>query len=203
MLDHHMSVDQMTRSWAGHPLPFNGTCGVWRRAAIEAAGGWRGETLAEDLDLSYRAWMLGLNGLFLSSVAVPGELPGSLEAWANQQFRWTTGFGQVARRVLPLLTTERVVPDSARKLAAFRHLSPAIVGPFVRWRTSVSVLLLVLQPGWALPLIGTTVLLFLLGLLALVLGLAIGQLTVRGSVPPHSFMVRCLHVMALQLLSLG
>ena len=199
MLDHHMSVDQMTRSWAGHPLPFNGTCGVWRRAAIEAAGGWRGETLAEDLDLSYRAWMLGLNGFFLSSVSVPGELPGSLEAWTNQQFRWTTGFGQVARRVLPLLTTERV-PEFGRKLAAFRHLSPAIVGPFVTMANLSLVFLLVLQPGWALPLIGTTVLLFLLGLLALVLGLAIGQSTVRGSVPPHSFMVRCLHVMALQLL---
>ena len=67
----------MTRSWAGDVLPFNGTCGIWRRTAIEAAGGWRGGTLAEDLDLSYRAWMLGMNGLFVSSVSVPGELPAS------------------------------------------------------------------------------------------------------------------------------
>ena len=57
LLDHHIGVEQTTRSWAGHALPFNGTCGIWRREAIEAAGGWRGDTLAEDLDLSYRAWL--------------------------------------------------------------------------------------------------------------------------------------------------
>jgi cellulose synthase/poly-beta-1,6-N-acetylglucosamine synthase-like glycosyltransferase len=198
MLDHHMSVDQMTRSWAGHPLPFNGTCGVWRRSAIAAAGGWRGDTLAEDLDLSYRAWILGQNGVFLSSVSVPGELPDSLDVWTNQQCRWTTGFGQVAWRILPLLTTERV-PGFWRKLAAFRHLGPAIVGPFVSVANLSLIVLLVLRPDWAWPLIGTTVFLFLLGLLAHLVGLAVGQFTVRGSLPPRGFAIRCVHVMGLQL----
>jgi cellulose synthase/poly-beta-1,6-N-acetylglucosamine synthase-like glycosyltransferase len=199
MLDHHMSVDQMTRSWAGHPLPFNGTCGIWRRAAIEAAGGWRGDTIAEDLDLSYRAWMQGLNGRFLSSVSACGELPASLEAWANQQHRWTTGFGQVARRMLPLLMTARV-PGFRRKLSAFQHLGPAITGPFATMANLSLIALLVLRPDWTLPLIATTGLLFLIGLLVHVLGLAVGQLTVRGSLPPRGFAARCAHAMALQLL---
>src|SRR6185312_173083 len=58
-LDAHYGVEQATRSWAGLPLPFNGTCGIWRRAAIEAGGGWQGKTLAEDMELSYAAWLKG------------------------------------------------------------------------------------------------------------------------------------------------
>jgi cellulose synthase/poly-beta-1,6-N-acetylglucosamine synthase-like glycosyltransferase len=199
MLDHHMSVDQMTRSWAGHPLPFNGTCGIWRRAAVEAAGGWRGDTLAEDLDLSYRAWMLGRNGRFLSSVSARGELPASLEAWANQQHRWATGFGQVARRILPLLMTARV-PGFRRKLSAFQHLGPAITGPFVAVANISFIALLMLRPDWTLPLVATTVLLLVVGLLAHVLGLAVGQIAVRGPLLRRGFMAQCVHAMALQLL---
>lgn len=199
MLDHHMSVDQMTRSWAGDPLPFNGTCGIWRRSAIEAAGGWRGDTLAEDLDLTYRAWMLGLEGRFLASVSAPGELPTSLKAWADQQYRWTTGFGQVAWRILPLLPTARV-PGFRRKLSAFMHLGPAVSGSLVGVAQISLVGLLVLQPGWAWPLLATTGLLFLGGLLAHVLGLAVGQRTVRGALPRRGFVMRCLHIMALQML---
>src|SRR5262249_18753162 len=78
LLDAHLAIEQATRSWTGHPLPFNGTCGVWRRDAIEAAGGWQGGTLAEDLDLSYRAWRIGRRGRFLVTVPVPGELPETL-----------------------------------------------------------------------------------------------------------------------------
>jgi cellulose synthase/poly-beta-1,6-N-acetylglucosamine synthase-like glycosyltransferase len=199
MFDHHMSVDQMTRCWLKHPLPFNGTCGIWRRSAIEAAGGWRGDTLAEDLDLSYRAWMLGLDGRFLASVSAPGELPASLAVWANQQYRWTTGFGQVAWRMLLLLPTARV-PGFRRKLSAFRHLVPAISGPVATAANLSLIILLVLQPDWAWPLIGTTLFLFLVGLLAHVLGLAVAQRTVRGSLPQRGFMGRCIHAMALQML---
>ncbi|MDQ0392268.1 glycosyltransferase family 2 protein [Labrys monachus] len=104
LLDAHLAIEQGTRCWGGHPLPFNGTCGVWRREAIEAAGGWRGGTLAEDLDLSYRAWRIGRRGSFLMSVPVPGELPETMKAWMTQQQRWTKGFGEVMLRLLwPIL----------------------------------------------------------------------------------------------------
>src|SRR5205085_1030803 len=89
------------RSWAGEFLPFNGTCGVWRRAAIEAAGGWHGDTLTEDLDLSYRAQLAGWRAVYLVTVGVPGELPENLATWQRQQFRWNKGFAQTARKLLP------------------------------------------------------------------------------------------------------
>jgi cellulose synthase/poly-beta-1,6-N-acetylglucosamine synthase-like glycosyltransferase len=198
MLDQHMSIDQMTRFWAGDPLPFNGTCGIWRRTAIEAAGGWRGDTLAEDLDLSYRAWMLGLTGAFLETVSVPGELPSSLGIWLNQQYRWVTGFGQVAWRVLPSLA-HAPIAGFWRTVAAVRHLGPVVGGSVMSVALVSLILLLALRPGWEMPILGAAILLLFGGWLALVLGLAAGQITVRGSLP-QGFAIGCARVMALQLL---
>jgi cellulose synthase/poly-beta-1,6-N-acetylglucosamine synthase-like glycosyltransferase len=101
MLDYHYGLEQVTRSWAGVMLPFNGTCGIWRRAAIEAGGGWHGDTLNEDWDLSYRAWNNGWRGIFLNSVGVPGELPTRFRTWTVQQQRWASGIGQVALKLVP------------------------------------------------------------------------------------------------------
>lgn len=100
MIDAHFVIEQAVRSSTRLLLPFNGTCGVWRRQAIEEAGGWSGDTLCEDLDLSIRARLAGWRGIFLPDLAVPGELPASLAGWRAQQFRWTKGFAQVARKLL-------------------------------------------------------------------------------------------------------
>jgi cellulose synthase/poly-beta-1,6-N-acetylglucosamine synthase-like glycosyltransferase len=101
LLNCHFAVEQVTRDWAGQILPFNGTCGIWRRAAIYSAGGWQGDTLTEDLDLSYRAQLAGKRGIFLASVTVPGELPNTRKVWLKQQLRWNMGFAQNARKLLP------------------------------------------------------------------------------------------------------
>lgn len=90
---------------ASHRLPiaFNGTCGIWRTAVIAAAGGWQGDTLSEDLDLSLRTQLVGYRGVFLDDVPVPGELLTSSRAWQQQQFRWTKGHVQVLRKLGPQL----------------------------------------------------------------------------------------------------
>lgn len=103
ILDFHYGIEQATRSWGDQVLPFNGTCGIWRRAAIEAADGWSGATVAEDLDLSYRAWLKGWHGSYVTSVTVFGELPTRLRVWTSQQRRWAAGVGEVAFRMLPVL----------------------------------------------------------------------------------------------------
>jgi cellulose synthase/poly-beta-1,6-N-acetylglucosamine synthase-like glycosyltransferase len=127
ILESHFAVEQPTRCWAGQFLPFNGTGGVWRRAAIEAAGGWHGDTLTEDLDLSYRAQMRGWRALYLVSVAVPGELPDSLASWGMQQCRWNKGFAQTTRKLLPSICRSRL--PWRRKLDAALHLGGCAVGP--------------------------------------------------------------------------
>jgi cellulose synthase/poly-beta-1,6-N-acetylglucosamine synthase-like glycosyltransferase len=103
LLDAHFSVEQEARFRAGLPLSFNGSAGVWNRTAIEQGGGWTGDTLTEDLDLSMRCMMAGWRGAMVSDLVVPGELPQTAAAWRAQQARWTKGHAQVARKLLPVI----------------------------------------------------------------------------------------------------
>jgi hypothetical protein len=72
---------------------------VWRRACVEAAGGWQADTLTEDLDLSYRAQLAGWRLRFLGRVEAPAELPPTAAAWRRQQARWTKGTAETARKL--------------------------------------------------------------------------------------------------------
>lgn len=198
LLDHHIGVEQTTRSWAGHALPFNGTCGIWRRAAIEAAGGWRGDTLAEDLDLSYRAWLAGFHGVFLANVTAPGELPTTFRAWMSQQRRWTKGFSQIAYRMMGALLLGRV-PGAHRRLVVFTHLGPALMAPISALATVSGLTLLVLRWDWVFWLLGTGALLFYAGYGVAFIGLLVAQRTLHGEKAQFRHFARaCAHALALR-----
>jgi cellulose synthase/poly-beta-1,6-N-acetylglucosamine synthase-like glycosyltransferase len=98
-LDGHFVVEQTARARNGLFFNFNGTAGIWRRAAIAAAGDWQGDTLSEDIDLSYRAQLAGWRLVFLPDVAVPAELPMTLLAFKRQQRRWSKGTTQLMRKL--------------------------------------------------------------------------------------------------------
>jgi cellulose synthase/poly-beta-1,6-N-acetylglucosamine synthase-like glycosyltransferase len=127
-LDAHLGIEQATRYWAGHPLPFNGTCGIWQRAAIEAGGGWKGDTVTEDLDLTYRGWVKGWRAVFLVTVPVPGELPADSKTWLRQQQRWQDGFRHVSMRMFPVILASRTIKPGA-KVAALLHLCMSLNQP--------------------------------------------------------------------------
>ncbi|HEU4888650.1 MAG TPA: glycosyltransferase, partial [Thermoanaerobaculia bacterium] len=99
-LDAHFAVESAARNFGGRFFNFNGTAGIWRRAAIEEAGGWSSSTLTEDLDLSYRAQLAGWEFVFLNDVEVPAELPAALSGFQDQQHRWAKGSIQTARKLL-------------------------------------------------------------------------------------------------------
>ncbi len=99
MFDSYFAIDQVARSEAGLLMNFNGSAGLWRRACIDAAGGWQGDTLAEDLDLSYRAQLKGWRLSYRMDLGVPAELPTTLAAFRQQQFRWAQGSFQVFRKL--------------------------------------------------------------------------------------------------------
>lgn len=103
LLDAHFFFEQGGRWAAGHFMSFNGTAGIWRRQALEDAGGWSSDTLTEDLDASYRSQMAGWRFVFRPAVGVPAELPESTRDLALQQRRWTQGALQTARKILPQL----------------------------------------------------------------------------------------------------
>src|SRR3954454_6462633 len=74
LLDGHFILEHGGRNRGGRFFNFNGTAGVWRRTAIESAGGWQHDTLTEDLDLSYRAQLAGWAFVFVPGLIAPAEV---------------------------------------------------------------------------------------------------------------------------------
>ena len=96
LLDGHFMIEHAGRNRSGRFFNFNGTAGIWRRAAIVDAGGWQHDTLTEDIDLSYRAQLAGWRFVYLPELDVPAELPVEINGFKSQQFRWAKGSVQVA-----------------------------------------------------------------------------------------------------------
>jgi len=126
-LDAHFALEQAARQAAGYFVNFNGTAGVWRTRCIHEAGGWHSDTLAEDVDLSYRAQLKGWRFLFMSNVEAPAELPATLSALRAQQFRWTKGTAEAARKLLTALWRSKSLPGV--KIEGTLHLTSHIVYP--------------------------------------------------------------------------
>jgi len=101
LLDGHFVLEHGGRHRAGVFFNFNGTAGIWRRTAIDDAGGWQHDTLTEDLDLSYRAQMRGWKFVFVPDVVAPAEVPVEMNAFKSQQHRWAKGSIQTCRKLLP------------------------------------------------------------------------------------------------------
>ncbi|CAM1370405.1 Glycosyl transferase family 2 [Tenacibaculum soleae] len=103
-LDAHFTLEQVGRNSKGHFINFNGTAGIWRKQCIYEAGNWEGDTLTEDLDLSYRAQLKNWKFKYLENVETPAELPVIISAARSQQFRWNKGgaenFQKMFKRVV-------------------------------------------------------------------------------------------------------
>jgi len=127
MLDGHHLVENRARCALGHFFNFSGTGGIWRRSAIEDAGGWQHDTLTEDLDLSYRAQLAGWRFIYRADVLTPAELPEDMSAFRAQQFRWAKGTIQTARKLLGrVLRTELPL---GKRVEAFFHMMPHLAYP--------------------------------------------------------------------------
>ena len=146
LLGPHFSIEHRVRCQRKLFFNFNGTAGVWRRNAIESAGGWQADTVTEDLDLSYRAQLVGWRFVYREECQVPSELPVTLAALRSQQQRWAKGSIQTARKILPRLLTSHV--PLAVKFEAVAHLMANIywllgmvvmltLYPAVTWRVGI------------------------------------------------------------------
>jgi len=120
-LDFHFVIEQVGRSHGGHFINFNGTAGVWRKTCITDAGNWQGDTLTEDLDLSYRAQLRGWKFTYLKDVVTPAELPVVLSAARSQQFRWNKGAAENFRKNFSSIYNSSKLSGNS-KLHGFFHL---------------------------------------------------------------------------------
>jgi cellulose synthase/poly-beta-1,6-N-acetylglucosamine synthase-like glycosyltransferase len=128
-IDGHFLVEQPARSGTGLYLNFNGTAGIWRKAAIVSGGGWSWDTLTEDLDLSYRVQFEGWEALYLPDVVVRAELPEDINAFRSQQFRWAKGSIQTVIKLFPRLLAAKV--SRFKKIQAFLHMTGYMVHPLM------------------------------------------------------------------------
>lgn len=128
-LDGHFVIEQTVRNKAGFFINFNGTGGVWRKDCIEDAGNWHADTLTEDLDLSYRAQLKGWKFVYLRDFTTPAELPLEMNALKAQQFRWTKGYIETAKKIIPLVWKAKI--PLKLKIHSTFHLTNNIVFPFI------------------------------------------------------------------------
>lgn len=130
-LDGHFGVEQQARFVSGLAFGFNGSAGIWRRAAIEdpRVGGWQADTLCEDLDLSYRAQLAGWRGHFLADLPAPAEIPPQLLAFKRQQARWARGSVQTLRKLAGRVW--RSDWSRTKRFAALFHMGNYLVHPML------------------------------------------------------------------------
>jgi cellulose synthase/poly-beta-1,6-N-acetylglucosamine synthase-like glycosyltransferase len=129
-VDAHFLLEQPGRWTSGYMMNFNGSAGLLRTSAIVAAGGWNSDTLAEDLDLSYRMQLNGYRPVYLKDVAVPAELPPTITSLKRQQGRWARGSIQTARKVWPTVAASSKL-SRRQKFEAFVHLTYYMVHPLM------------------------------------------------------------------------
>jgi hypothetical protein len=145
MLDGHHLVENRARYASGCFFNFSGTGGIWRVDTIHEAGGWQHDTLTEDLDLSYRAQLLGWRFVYRADVLTPSELPEDMSAFRAQQYRWAKGTVQTARKLLGrVLSTELAF---AKRVEAAFHMLPHIAYPATVLLTLMLLPALVFMPA--------------------------------------------------------
>ncbi|WP_310590767.1 cellulose synthase family protein [Arsenicibacter rosenii] len=120
-LDAHFTIEQSGRYVGDYFANFNGTAGIWRKTAIEQAGGWQSNTLTEDLDLSYRAQLKGWKFNYREDIGAPAELPVEMTALKSQQYRWLKGSAECARKLTGAVIRQHGLTISA-KVHALMHL---------------------------------------------------------------------------------
>jgi cellulose synthase/poly-beta-1,6-N-acetylglucosamine synthase-like glycosyltransferase len=129
LLDGHFVIEHGGRNLSGRFFNFNGTAGMWRRVAIDDAGGWQHDTLTEDTDLSYRAQLKGWKFVYDPNIVCPSELPVEMNSFKTQQARWAKGLIQVAKKILPKVWRSQ---ESLKiKMEATLHLTANIAYPLM------------------------------------------------------------------------
>ncbi len=121
LLDGHFIMEHCARNRSGRFFNFSGTAGIWRREAIDTAGGWQHDTLTEDLDLSFRSQLAKWKFLFLPESVSPAELPIDMNGFKSQQHRWVKGGMQTSRKLLWRVLTAKI--PLFVKLEALVHLT--------------------------------------------------------------------------------
>jgi len=102
-------VDQQARNTLGLITQFGGTVGGFRRDLLESLGGWDESILAEDTDLTFRAYLAGYRVSYVNDAECYEEAVESWRAYWKQRYRWAKGHMQCAlKHVLKVLRSKNL-----------------------------------------------------------------------------------------------
>ncbi len=147
-LDAHFTLEQVGRNSQGHFINFNGTAGVWRKKCIYDAGNWEGDTLTEDLDLSYRAQLKKWKFKYLENVETPAELPVIISAARSQQFRWNKGGAENFQKMMKRVVKSKNVSVKT-KIHSLLHLLNSSMFTFIFLVAVLSIPMLYIKNEYA------------------------------------------------------
>ncbi len=146
-LDAHFTLEQVGRNSKNHFMNFNGTAGIWRKTCIIDAGNWEGDTLTEDLDLSYRAQLKNWKFKYLEEIETPSELPVVMSAVRSQQFRWNKGGAENFQKTIRKIITANNIPLST-KIHSFLHLLNSTMFLTIFFVAILSIPMLYIKNEW-------------------------------------------------------
>jgi len=112
------SVAFAFRSHTGHLTTFLGSAGSWRLSAIEACGGWPGDTQIEDVDLSIAAQLKGFRILYIDDLTVLSHLPESYSGFKLQQRSWMKGIMEIFKKHIQDIMWTRSFSPLQKMMAA-------------------------------------------------------------------------------------
>lgn len=107
----HQQFVTVGLSEEGNMASLSGSSCVWRRACMEAMGGWKAATATEDVDIGYKAQLGDWKYAYLKDVVSMSILPETVSAFRVQRERWGRGLmhsafrhcGGMFRKKMPVL----------------------------------------------------------------------------------------------------
>jgi cellulose synthase/poly-beta-1,6-N-acetylglucosamine synthase-like glycosyltransferase len=104
-------VNQQARMAMSLVPQYGGTVGGLRKSALDEAGGWRDDTLAEDTDMTYRLLLKGWRTAYLNYAECYEEVPERWPTRKRQLTRWAKGHNQTMLScTVPLLRDRSLHP---------------------------------------------------------------------------------------------
>ena len=109
---------------------FAGSCGLFRRRVLLEIGGFRTETVTEDIHTSMVIHAKGYRSCYLNKVLAVGLMPESFESSMKQRIRWAMGHVQIFFQTNPFTMRGLTFPQRIGYFASifyFLHGVPRIV----------------------------------------------------------------------------
>ena len=100
-----LNIARMAQAWARAVNVIPGPMGIFRRAALDATGGYDSDTFAEDFDMTVKILADGWKINYEPKAIAYTEAPEELNDIIKQRYRWTRGILQAIRKQRHLLTS--------------------------------------------------------------------------------------------------